>query len=95
MKRTVEKLVIGFSWLSMTMLLFTVLSIIGYLFLRGCSSLDTQLIFGDTGILDALLLRKQVFNGLFPAAAGTLVLVVMSVVWAIPCLLYTSDAADE
>ncbi|HNT69805.1 MAG TPA: phosphate ABC transporter permease PstA [Syntrophorhabdaceae bacterium] len=84
MKGYVEKLVIGFSWFSMMTLLFAVASIIGYLCLKGYSSLDVRLIFGDTSALDALLLRKQVFNGLFPAMAGTLVLVVMSVVWAIP-----------
>jgi phosphate transport system permease protein len=84
MKRSVERLITGFSWLSMAMLLFAVFSIIGYLLFKGYPVLDARLIFGDTGVLDALLLRKQVFNGLFPAAAGTLVLVVMSVVWAIP-----------
>jgi len=84
MKGGVEKLVIGFSWFSMMTLLFAVASIIGYLCLKGYSSLDARLIFGDTPALDALLLRKQVFNGLFPAIAGTLVIVVMSVVWAIP-----------
>lgn len=84
MKRPIEKLVIGFSWLCTIMLLGAVFSITGFLFVKGYSSLDTRLIFGDTGILDALLLKKQVFNGLFPAIAGTLVLVVMSVAWAIP-----------
>ncbi len=84
MKRPIEKLITGFSWLSMMTLLCAVFSIVGYLCSKGYSVLDIRLIFGDTGMLDALLLRKQVFNGLFPAAAGTLVLVVMSVAWAIP-----------
>ena len=84
MIRPIEKLVTGFSWLCTIMLLGAVCSITGFLFVKGYSSVDTRLIFGDTGIFDALLLKKQVFNGLFPAIAGTLVLVVMSVAWAIP-----------
>jgi len=94
-KRYSEKLIIGFSWFSMMMLLLTVASIIGYLCLKGYSSLDVRLIFGDTAALDALLLRKQVFNGLFPAIAGTLALVVMSVVWAIPVGVATGIYLSE
>jgi phosphate transport system permease protein len=34
--------------------------------------------------LRAVLLKERVFDGLFPAIAGTLVLVILSIVWAIP-----------
>ena len=84
MNRTFEKLIIGFSWVSMAMLVCAIMSITGYLCIKGYSVLNARLIFGDTKILDALLLRKQVFNGLFPAMIGTLALVVTSVAWAIP-----------
>jgi len=84
MKKPVEKLIIGFSWLCTVILLGAVFSIAGFLFFKGYSTLNTRLIFGDTGVLDALLLKKEVFSGLFPAVAGTLALVTMSVMWAIP-----------
>lgn len=84
MKKPAEKLIIGFSWLCTAILLGAVFSIVGFLFFKGYSTLNTRLIFGDTGILDALLLRKQVFSGLFPAMVGTFALVIMSVMWAIP-----------
>jgi len=84
LKRQVEKLIIVLSWASTAILLCAVASIIGYLCLKGYAGLSARLVFGDTGVLDALLMRKQVFNGLFPAATGTVALVVMSVIWAIP-----------
>ncbi|HOE18390.1 MAG TPA: phosphate ABC transporter permease PstA [Syntrophorhabdaceae bacterium] len=84
MKSPVERLIIGLSWLSTMALLCAVIAIIGYLCVKGFPSLTMRLIFGDTGAVDALLLRRQVFNGLFPAIAGTVVLVVMSIGWAIP-----------
>ena len=34
--------------------------------------------------MEALLLKRQVFDGLFPAIIGTLLLILLSVVWAIP-----------
>jgi len=84
MNKTTENIIAGFSWLSTILLLGAIISITGYLCIKGYSVLDFRLIFGDTKVFDALLLRKQVFNGLFPAIAGTLVLVITSVVWAIP-----------
>ena len=43
-----------------------------------------ELIFGKTAPIDALLFRRQVFYGLFPAMVGTLALILLSVCWAIP-----------
>ena len=66
------------------MLIGSIACIVGYLLIRGFGTLNPALIFGDTKPMDALLLKKQVFDGLFPAIIGTLLLVVLSVVWAIP-----------
>jgi len=87
--RQAEKWMIGFAWLSGIVLLGTVFSIIGYLFYNGAATLKPSLIFGDTKPMDALLLRRQVFDGLFPAMVGTFSLVVLSVGWAIPVGLAT------
>ena len=89
MNRSLEKLVVGFSWMSGIILLGAISSIIGYLFLNGLGTINLSLIFGDTNPMDALLLKKQVFDGLFPAIIGTLSLVVLSVSWAIPVGLAT------
>lgn len=72
------------SW-SCALLLLTVLFILlGYLGYRGGAAIDARLIFGSTTPLDGLLLQRQVFDGLFPAIAGTFALVVLAVGLAAP-----------
>ena len=82
--RVLEFSVICFSWLSGLVLMGAVFSVIGFLFVKGAGALNLALIFGDTPVVDALLLRRPVFDGLFPAIAGTFLLVVLSVSLAVP-----------
>ena len=82
--RILESLTVIFSWVAGFILLSAVSVLLGYLLVKGYSSIGLSLIFGDASPLRAILLEEQVFDGLFPAMAGTLALVVMSVVWAIP-----------
>jgi phosphate transport system permease protein len=73
-----------FAWSAGLILLSAVSLLLGYLFFKGYQSVNLALIFGETSPLQAILLKERVFDGLFPAMAGTLVLVVLSIVWAIP-----------
>ncbi|MEZ4483372.1 MAG: phosphate ABC transporter permease PstA [Syntrophotaleaceae bacterium] len=82
--RSLERLTILFSWLAGLLLLSAVGLLLGYLFVKGHQAVNLKLIFGDASPLRAMLLQERVFNGLFPAIVGTLVLVLLSVVWAIP-----------
>lgn len=82
--RYVEMLTVMFSWAAGVTLLTAVFLLLAYLFVNGYESLDLSLVFGDVAPLRAVLLRERVFEGLFPAIAGTLALVTMSIVWAIP-----------
>lgn len=84
MSRIVEKFITVFCWLSILILLGALGSIIGYLILKGFRTMNLKLIFGSTPPLDGLLLKKPVFDGLFPAIFGTLILVFISVSIAIP-----------
>jgi len=84
LKRFFEKCLLGWAWVSALVLIGSIACIVGYLLIRGSGALNLALIFGDTKPMDALLLKRQVFDGLFPAIIGTLLLVVLSVVWAIP-----------
>ncbi len=84
MNRSLEIAITVCSWLCGIVLLGTVCTIIGYIAFNGLGTLKMQLLFGDINPLDALLLRKQVFDGLFPAIVGTLLLVILSVGIAIP-----------
>ena len=84
MRKLAEICILVFSWFSAFLLVSTFTGLIVYLLYRGHSSLDLSLIFGSVKPIDALLLQKQVFNGLLPAVAGTLALIVSSVLLAIP-----------
>lgn len=84
MRKCLEQGLIVFSWTSCLLLLVTVCTLLGYLFLRGGGTIGSALLFGDVSPLDALLLHRRVFDGLFPALVGTLVLVLLAVGIAIP-----------
>lgn len=84
MKIPGQRLIIAWSWISSLMLVVAVFGIIGFLFFKGLPTLNLQLIFGTAKPLSALLLQAPVFDGLLPAIAGTLLLVLTAVVLALP-----------
>ncbi len=84
MNRFFEIFFVIWSWLSALCLVGAVAAILGFLCVKGFPALNVELIFGNTEPLSALLLQKQVFDGLFPAIVGTLCLVVLSVLLAVP-----------
>ncbi|MBU1052438.1 MAG: ABC transporter permease subunit [Proteobacteria bacterium] len=73
-----------FAWFSGLLLIASVFLIIAFLFINGWGSLNLSLIFGDVPPADALLFRRQVFSGLFPAIVGTISLVILAVGMATP-----------
>jgi phosphate transport system permease protein len=84
MGRVMQKVGTGFSWICAMVLSGTVFCIVGYLLIKGLSTINITLIFGETDPMDALLFRNQVFDGLFPAIIGTFALVALSVSFAVP-----------
>ena len=84
MTAILEKLITGWCWLSVLILLSGTGFVLSTMCCKGLPYLDADLIFGATSPMDALLLKRQVFDGLFPAIIGTLLLVLLSVSWAIP-----------
>ncbi len=84
LNRSRQLAVIVWAWASALILLGGVGAILGFLLSRGARAFNMALIFGDTAPLDALFLRRPVFNGLFPAMVGTLVLVLLAVLIALP-----------
>lgn len=84
MNRWAERILIVFCWTCGIALLTAITTILGYLLYKGLGSVNLRLIFGNTPVVDALLLRKHVFAGLFPAMAGTFAVVTLSVGFAIP-----------
>jgi phosphate transport system permease protein len=84
MKGAGQKLIIAWSWISSLILVGAVATILGFLIIKSLPVLNLQLIFGSTEPLAALLLQKQVFDGLLPALVGTLLLVLTAVALALP-----------
>lgn len=84
MNRLGEISVTFFSWLCALSLVAALGTVFVFLLFKGLGGMNLQIIFGDTNAWDALTLRKAVFNGLFPAIVGTILLVIISVVMALP-----------
>lgn len=84
MRRCVERCITPFSWCCTAICFLALASILAYLLWKGVPVLGWELIFADTPPLDALLLKRQVFDGLFPAMAGTVALVCISLLVALP-----------
>ena len=79
-----QKLIVAWTWISCLLLAGAVAAIIGFLLRMGVPALSLKLIFGDTPPLAALLLQKPVLDGLLPAMAGTLMLILLAVGLALP-----------
>ncbi|GLI32577.1 PstA family ABC transporter permease [Desulforhabdus amnigena] len=72
------------AWLSGTGILLTVAILVVFLLLRGIGSINASLFFGETPWFDAITGRKPVFDGIWPAVAGTFSLVALSSLLSIP-----------
>ncbi len=55
-----------------------VYTLLGFVLYKGFSYISLELIFSDTNPIDALLLKQRVFDGIFPAIIGTLMLIVLA-----------------
>ncbi|MDA7848047.1 ABC transporter permease subunit [Sulfurospirillum sp.] len=54
-----------------------------YVLYKGINSISLEMIFSDSDVLNAILLRERVFDGIFPAIVGTLMLIILSMSFAI------------
>ncbi len=84
MKAFTDRLLIGFAWFSGMATLLAVVFLVLYLLGRGVKTINLALFFGDAPWLEALLGKKPVFDGIWPALVGTFLLVVLSSAIAIP-----------
>ena len=89
MRAACQKLIIAWCWMSSLVLVGAVAAILGFLLFKGLPALNLRLIFGGTDPLAALLLQRPVFDGVLPAMAGTLILVLAAVGMALPVGLAT------
>ena len=87
--KSADRIITLFSWGGALVLTSALSAILGYVILKGAGTLDLEFFFGDTAPLDALTLKRQVFDGLFPAIVGTFCLVVLALILAVPLGLAT------
>ena len=84
MQKSLDRLLTGLAWLSAGSTLLAVLLLLVFLMSHGMPGIDAALFFGDTPWLDALLGRKPIFGGIWPALVGTFSLVFLASVFSIP-----------
>ncbi|MEG6552111.1 ABC transporter permease subunit [Desulfocurvibacter africanus] len=84
MSRSGQTSFIIFCWLSALIPMLCVVALLAFLAARGLPTVSAALFFGDTQPLAALLGRAPVWDGIWPACAGTLSLVILSAALAIP-----------
>lgn len=83
-RSALEKTVMVAAWLMTGLLALSVMTFVGYLLFKGLPTIGTKLVFGEAEPLAALVGRVRVFDGIFPAILGTLSLVLLSTVLAVP-----------
>jgi len=72
------------SWLAVLATLGMVLLFLGFLGVRGFDTLNLSLFFGNTPPWEAITGRLPVWHGIWPACVGTVALVLLSSLLAIP-----------
>lgn len=81
--------------LSVLILIVCVSSILIYLITHGWRAIGATLFFGDTDPLDAILFKRRVFDGIFPAIMGTISLIFLALIIALPIGLATGIYLSE
>jgi len=74
----------GVAWLSGLGAILIVILLLGFLLLHGTKSITPALFFGETPWFEAITGQTPVFDGIWPALVGTIYLVLLSSVIAIP-----------
>lgn len=84
MKKTSDLFIIAWAWTSSMAALGATVLLLAFLLKRGLGSFDSTLFFGNTPWLDAVTGARPVFDGIWPALVGTLLLVTLSSAISIP-----------
>lgn len=94
-QRFLEKMTASFSWIMVFLLCLSVAIFLSYLLVKGMPSLGFGLVFGEVEPFNALFKGERVFDGIFPAMVGTLCLIALSTLIALPLGLSTGIYLSE
>lgn len=84
LNRCITRSAVVGAWFAAIAVVAAVALLLGVLISRGAPVLGPAFVFGDTPWADALLGRRPVFGGILPALAGTVSLVVLASLMAVP-----------
>lgn len=73
-----EKLLLALGWTAMLGAVLSLSGLVLFLLARGLPAVNLRLFFGSTPPLDAILAGRPVWGGIWPAAAGTLFLLAVT-----------------
>lgn len=92
-----ERLLILWAWLAAGLVALSVGLLIAYLSARGWPAMSYALFFGETPWRTAIIGAQPVFDGIYPAMAGTLILIACASIIALPlgvsCGIYLAEYA--
>lgn len=83
-KYILERLFVLFAYFATAVTMAAIFILIGFLAIRGYSTIGMELFFGEAQWFKALMGTQPVFGGLWPAMAGTIILVLLSCTMAVP-----------
>ena len=87
-----ERITTVFAWVCTLLTLLVISSLLGFLLVQGSSALSLSLLFGDAPVWPALIGEVPVWEGIWPACAGTLTLIFLATGMSLPlglgCGLY-------
>ncbi|MFP4650672.1 MAG: hypothetical protein ACLFML_06995 [Desulfobacterales bacterium] len=86
-----DSLLVCFAWICALITLAAVCSLLAFIIWQGGTAIEPALFFGNTPIREALTGQAPVWDGLWPACAGTLVLVFLAAGLALPFGLGTAS----
>lgn len=84
MHKILHKFIIFSFYFFALLALVCIVFFLGFIVYKGVLALSLKLIFDDTLVWDALLLKARVFDGIFNAIIGSLLVVTLAMVFALP-----------
>lgn len=79
-----KKLLISLFYLIVCFSLIILAIFFAFVFYKGFGAFSLKIIFDDVGFVDAILGNKRVFDGIFPAIVGSVLVSVLAVLIALP-----------
>ncbi len=95
MNSLIERLINFLMYICVIIFVFSTSGIIIYILFNGINKLSPSLFFGNLRTIDALLMKKNVIDGIYPALIGSFLLVILTLIIAVPIGILTGIYLSE